>query len=278
MSSMNVDLSEMICVPTMGMVWQVNKFKLNHRFSNRSSNKVHQFYRIHKVFAIAVVFFMFISVGSAEHESKHDNMCAFTRDTLCVKDTLVSIAAVARSVNRTANEIERNILFKYLETETLRRYINYEMSFVQSHLPTPQYHVKFFQLNNIDKHFLGDLLLEAHNALSYYYKSINAILDLKDVLSFTSDSWFGDIAHNLRYEMICSYRNVLSVYSRAWPSIDQVNEIRFSRRNYPSSPSMVHDVRAMIVVRLIRDWMSKVHRVLINMENKYYSVTTKVST
>ncbi|CAF0939203.1 unnamed protein product [Adineta ricciae] len=165
------------------------------------------------MFAIAVVFFMFISVGSAEHESKHDNMCKIIRDTLCVKDTLVTIAAVTRSINRTANEIERNILFKYLETETLHRYINYEMGVIQSHLPTPQYHVKFFQLNNIDKHFLGDLLLEAHNALSYYFKSINAILDLKDVLSLASDSWFGQIADNLRYEMICRYRNILSVYS-----------------------------------------------------------------
>ena len=106
----------------------------------------------------------------------------------------------------------------------------------------------------------------------------NEILRLKDVLSFTSDSWFGQIAHNLRYDMICGYRNVLSVYSRAWPSIDQVNEIRFSRRKYASPPSMTHDVHAMIVVRLIRDWMSKVHRVLVNVESKYYSVTTTVST
>ena len=148
---MNIDLSEMTCISAVRKVWQVNKFKLNHGFFNCSSKKVHHFCRTHKVFSIAIVFFMFISVGSAEHLSKHDNMCAFTRDTLCVKDTLVTIAAVTRSVNRTANEIERNILLKYQAIETLHRYINYEMGVIQSHLPTPQYHVKFFQLNNIDK-------------------------------------------------------------------------------------------------------------------------------
>ena len=88
---------------------------------------------------------------SAELQSKFDNMCPATRDVLCVKDTLLTIATVTRSINRTANEIERNILLKYQEIETLNRYINYEMDVIQPHLPLPRYHVKFFEVNYIDK-------------------------------------------------------------------------------------------------------------------------------
>ncbi|UJR21987.1 hypothetical protein I4U23_025055 [Adineta vaga] len=218
------------------------------------------------MFFSKIILVIVISFALADHRSKHDDMCPFTRDTLCVKDLLMTIAIVARSVNRTANEIERNILFKYQEIETLNRYINYEMGIIQSDLPTPQLHVKFFQ------NYLGDLMLEAHNALSYYYKSIKGILILRDIASFTSDLWFEQIENNLRYEMICRYRNVLSVYSRVWPSINEVNEIQFSRRKYASSPSMVHDVHAMVVIRLLREWMRKIYAVLMNVEAKYYPI------
>ncbi|CAF0939256.1 unnamed protein product [Adineta ricciae] len=209
---------------------------------------------------------------SAELQSKFDNMCPATRDVLCVKDTLLTIATVARSINRTANEIERTILSKYQEIETLNRYINYEMGVIQVYLPLPRYHVKFFQVNYVDKNFLHDLLLEAHNALSYFYRSIDRMLSMRDISSFTSDLWFGQIADNLRYEMICGYRNVLSVYSHAWPSIDQVNEVQFSRKKYTSPPSMTHDVHAVIIIRLLREWMRKIHETMINMESKYYSM------
>ncbi len=78
-------------------------------------------------------------------------MCKVPRGILCVKDVLMSIATVAKSINRTANEIEKRILNSIGVTETLNRYINFEINLIHSHLPTPQYHVQFFQLNNIDK-------------------------------------------------------------------------------------------------------------------------------
>ncbi|UJR21985.1 hypothetical protein I4U23_025053 [Adineta vaga] len=219
------------------------------------------------MFFSKIILVIVISFALADHRSKHDDMCPFTRDTLCVKDLLMTIAIVARSVDRTVNEIERNILFKYPEIETLNRYINFEMSHIQPGLPTPQFHS-----------YLVNLLLEAHNAISYYYKSINTILAMKEITSFTSDLWFEQIRNNLRDEMICRYRNVLSVYSDVWPSINEVNEIQFSRRKYASSPSMVHDVHAMIVIRLLRYWTNKINGVLTNMESKYYSRTTKTKT
>jgi hypothetical protein len=85
-------------------------------------------------------------------------MCRAIRNVLCVKDFLMVIATVAKSINRTINEIEKKILNKIIEVGTLNRYIYFEMGLIHSHLPTPQYHVQFFQLNNIDKVcFFNDL-------------------------------------------------------------------------------------------------------------------------
>ncbi len=61
------------------------------------------------------------------------------------------IATVAKSITRTTNEIEKSILNRIEIDETLNRYVNFEMGLIHSHLPTPQYHVQFVQLNNIDK-------------------------------------------------------------------------------------------------------------------------------
>jgi hypothetical protein len=90
-----------------------------------------------------------------DQQAKSDDMCKIARDVLCVKDVLMIIATVARSINRTTNEIEKYILNKTpaKQVQTLNRYVNFEMSLIHSHLPTPLYHAKFFQVNNIDKVF-----------------------------------------------------------------------------------------------------------------------------
>ncbi len=74
-----------------------------------------------------------------------------TRSVLCVKDVLMIIATAAKSINRTVNEIEKSILNKIQIVDTLNLYVNFEIDLIQSHLPTPQYHVQFVQLDNIDK-------------------------------------------------------------------------------------------------------------------------------
>ena len=111
--------------------------------------------------------------------------------------------------------------------------------------------------------------------MSYYYKSIDSILRMQDALSTTVDSWLEQIQQNLRYEMICRCRSVLSVYGVSWARVSEVKQVEFSRRRYGGSPSMVHDVQSMVVVRLLREWMSKVQWVLTNVEEKYYSMTTR---
>jgi hypothetical protein len=101
---------------------------------------------------LLIIFTLILLVnGSHEEELKTDDLCKITRNVLCVKDVLMIIATVARSINRTANEIEKQIVTKIQILDTLNRYVNFEMGLIHSQLPTPQYHVQFFQLNIIDK-------------------------------------------------------------------------------------------------------------------------------
>jgi hypothetical protein len=97
-----------------------------------------------------VIFVVFVS-ASDEEQSKGDDLCKMTRSVLCVKDVLMIIATAAKSINRTVNEIEKSILNKIQIVDTLNLYVNFEIDLIQSHLPTPQYHVQFVQLDNIDK-------------------------------------------------------------------------------------------------------------------------------
>jgi len=106
---------------------------------------------------IILAMFMLIPISFVlalnDQQAKSDDMCKITRDVLCVKDVLMIIATVARRINRTTNEIEKYILSKIQIVQTLNRYINFEMGLIRSHLPTPQYHAKFIQVNNIDQVF-----------------------------------------------------------------------------------------------------------------------------
>jgi len=88
---------------------------------------------------------------SNEEHIKDDQMCQVIRNVLCVADSLNRIATVAKSINRTVNDIEKAIENKHDALDTLNRYVTYEMGSIHSQIPTPQYHVQFFQSNNIDK-------------------------------------------------------------------------------------------------------------------------------
>jgi hypothetical protein len=109
--------------------------------------------------SIILVMFMLIPISSVlalnGQQAKSDDMCKITRDVLCVKDVLMIIATVARRINRTTNEIENHILNKIQadQLQTLNRYVDFEKNLIRSHLPTPLYHAKFIQVNNIDKVF-----------------------------------------------------------------------------------------------------------------------------
>lgn len=100
---------------------------------------------------ITAMLIIYISFAAADLLPDSDGLCQRMTDTLCVNQTLLEIAAVARSVNRTATEIDRHIIFKHREIRFLYRALNFEMATVQRHLPPPVQLVRFAQLSNVDK-------------------------------------------------------------------------------------------------------------------------------
>lgn len=119
------------------------------------------------------------------------------------------------------------------------------------------------------------MLLETHNALAFYYNSIQAILSLQDPFSTTIDGWLVQMADNMRDKMICRCRSVLHAYGTTWPRLDEVKGAPFSHREYQSAPSTRHDVQSMVIVRVVRERMTKMHEVLTNIGRKYYSIVTQ---
>jgi len=115
---------------------------------------------------------------------------------------------------------------------------------------------------------LGHLFLEAHHAMSFYYNSIEDILNMNDIFGFTTNSWLEEIKFSLRNEIICPYRSLLNVYSYKWPSINQINRIQFSKEKDSLPQSLVHDAHSILVTSLLSQWLRSVHFVLTNLEEK----------
>jgi hypothetical protein len=86
-----------------------------------------------------------------EQQSKTDDMCGIIRNVLSVEDVLKDIGTAAKSIHRKANEIQKHIENEIPIVDTLDDYVNREMDYIRSQLPTSKYHVKFCQLSNIDK-------------------------------------------------------------------------------------------------------------------------------
>lgn len=80
-----------------------------------------------------------------------DGFCPPSAPVLCVREVLMAITAMTKNINRTLNQIENDILENVQITETLNRYVQYELNLIYFRLPTPQLHMQFFQMNNIDE-------------------------------------------------------------------------------------------------------------------------------
>ncbi len=111
--------------------------------------------------------------------------------------------------------------------------------------------------------------MEAHHAMSFYYNSIEDILNMKYIFALKTDSWLKEIKVSLRNEMICPYRSILNVYSYKWPSINHIKRIQFSKENDGKPQSLVHDAHSMVVTRLLRQWMGSIDFILTNLERKF---------
>ncbi len=106
--------------------------------------------------------------------------------------------------------------------------------------------------------------------MSFYYNSIEDLLNMNDVVPSKTDFQFKQLQLNLSSEIICRYRSVLDVYSQKWPSIHQIKRIRFPQRMYRNAPSVDHDVHSIVITRLLREWMERVHSVIFNLKDKFY--------
>ncbi|CAF1300233.1 unnamed protein product [Adineta steineri] len=223
-----------------------------------------------KLLIFVNIFILIGLISASDKRQADDDMCKVKFNILCVKDVITKIGDVTPNVNRTLNLIEKIIFENNPNTKTIDSFVNYEMATIESHLPKSKYHLKFFLDSNIDKNDLNHILSEAHYAISYYYNSVKDILSMNDIFAFTVDLLLRQIQDSLRYEIICRYRSILNVYSYKWPLINEVQQIKFSETKYRSSPSLTHNVRSIVIVRLLREWMNRLHLVMTNFEYKYH--------
>ncbi|CAF2992089.1 unnamed protein product [Rotaria socialis] len=215
---------------------------------------------------VLIVFASSLFVLQINAEQEHDDMCRLVRDVLCVKDVLMIIAMTTRSMERTINKTQVDIAGRIGNNDTANRYVKYQVGNIDSQLPTPKYHTHFFQLNNINKKYLVHLFSEAHDAMSFYYNTIQDILNVSDTSS-TND--LKDI-QNILNKMICQYRSVLHVYLHGWTTIDRIKSVEFSKISSHISQTFLNDAHSMIIIDILRTWMDKIHSVIHNIEAKYF--------
>jgi hypothetical protein len=121
-----------------------------------------------------------------------DDLCQRTGDTLCVRDVLMIIAAMTKNINRTINQVETDIIHRVQTIDTLNRYINFELGVIHTRLPSPQYHMRFVQMNNIDQVILNVTIVELKrilfNSELSWSTAIGSTLCFKYLLQFFSHS------------------------------------------------------------------------------------------
>lgn len=59
--------------------------------------------------------------------------------------------------------------------------------------------------------------------------------------------------------MMCRCRRILNVYDHEWPRLEQLDRVHFSDQNHPHIRSIKNDVRSLIIVRLLREWLNRIH-------------------
>ncbi len=104
--------------------------------------------------------------------------------------------------------------------------------------------------------------------MMYYYNSIDDLLKLEAIFGEKTDKRLKEIQDNIRYEMICRYRSVLNVYSQKWKTVNEIDRMQFSGI-HRLSPSVIHEVRSVVIVRYLRKWMEAINNVIINLETKF---------
>ncbi|CAF1652377.1 unnamed protein product [Rotaria magnacalcarata] len=207
---------------------------------------------------------------SNANQFKSDSMCSITREVLCVKQVLEIITITVKITARTISEVEKNILSSDINIDAVSHMLKHKFHKIHAQLPTHQYHTKCLGLNNINKTYLVHLLLEAHDAMSFYYNSIDDILNVSSV--FSSNDQLKQIQDNLRDKIICEYRSVLNVYSHEWTPINHIKRLEFALRTYPSTPSFTHNYQSIFVVQILNEWMKRIDSVIIKLRTENFLI------
>ncbi|CAF1506100.1 unnamed protein product [Adineta steineri] len=177
------------------------------------------------------------------------------------------MTTIAKGIRQKLLNIERQIKQTNI-INTFNQFVNIEMNNTQVNLPLSIHHDQLFRFNNIDKEYFINLLLEGHDALIYYYNSIDDLLQLKGTFGEETDKQFEKIQSNMRSEMVCRYRNILNVYSQKWKLANEITDrLHFSKMHH-FSPSMIHDIRSVVIIRYLRDWIEDIIDALSNVETK----------
>ncbi|CAF1029444.1 unnamed protein product [Adineta ricciae] len=206
-------------------------------------------------------------VSLSEHQPINKDQCKTHHGILCVRDELKNIMNEARKIVRKTVIIEEYIKDTII-IDKLYQTVAMEVNETQSSQPSSEWHVHFLAQPNIDKKSLIKLLWEAHNAMLHLANSIDEVHSPKDAHAKASDSILDEIQKELKYEMVCRYRNILNVYvEQLEPVFESKDRIEFSWIS-GASRSVVHDVRSLVMVVYIRKWMKLVDDVVEQLGRK----------
>jgi hypothetical protein len=116
---------------------------------------------------------------------------------------------------------------------------------------------------------LNALFQEAHNAMIYYYSSIDDLLNLQGFLADQTNESFKKIQNSIKDDIICRYRSILDDYSYRWRSVKEIGGIHFSK-HHRLAPSLEYGIHSLVIARYVREWMQQISDVIINLEMKYF--------
>ena len=98
--------------------------------------------------------------------------------------------------------------------------------------------------------------------------SIDDVRSPKDVHAKATDGVLNEIQMQLKYKIVCRYRNILNVYvAQLEPMFETSDRIDFSSMSR-FSRSVVHDIRSLVMIEYIRHWMELLNSVVEKLGNK----------
>ena len=70
---------------------------------------------------------------------------------------------------------------------------------------------------------------------------------------------------------LCSFRNIYHVYSQTWLTIDQIDEMTFSKtRKRANLSQFYYHSYTIIITQLLQEWFIKISGVVANIEEKFF--------